>query len=961
MKKPQTSTLRESLFDDFSGDVASIDPNDVAHPQSVSPLTNPNTSEGQQFGLVTATTLFSGSPGVADVGTQRQSLGDGAPVGTVVSASMAQTEGGASVASSASMTNSAVGGETTAPDIAAQAAATPDQSISTAVGGQLAQQMFNVNGSGITIGIISNAFNSTKVNGGTSFQTAVAGGWVDPNAVYTPPQGLDDNNSDHVEGLSMAEIVHEVAPDAHIIFYTADGSGGLVGAINALAADKCNIICDDQDELDEAFYQPGANPKPSADAAITSAVNNGITYFTCAINSGPNAFYESHFNTNTVIQNAQLPSGKATAYNFGTTNNPTPFERIDSTGGSFGVSLQWEQPWESISGGAGSQYTLQWYLYADDKGKPGSVVASGTGDGKKDPVSTAGKLSKGNYFLSIVLADGALPTTEDQFKIIMDNDSTPAVTFKTTTGQVDPNAGVGSGSTWGHNQNPNAITVGAIDYHNTPAFGGTLSMNGFSASGPGEYLFDTSGNLLPSPQMLGKVNLSAPDGGATSLTAPGKGFSGTSAATPAAAAVGALILQANSLFTPQDVGYLLADSSIYMTARPSQSGAGLIQAQLAVGYAVSNAIAMSASQPTINGTHLGDTFVGGAGPHTITANGGFNTLTYGGAQSGVTLTVTSGGNGSTAAGQNGYGDTDSFAGIQQFIGSPNGTNMQATGNSYILHAGGGTGSISDTGNLNQGFSDDSNFQLYFSGTQNQLFGGAGNDWLGVDGNNNALVGGLGNDYIAATGTSNTLAGGSANPTLFAIGTGNVLYAGSGQDWEGVSGNQNQIFGGPGADWMGATGINNAVSAGSGNSTLFANGSSNTLAGSSGNDWVGVSGNNNALYGGAGNDYIAATGSSNILNPNGGGTDILFAAPNAHDHDQFVYHPGYGNVTINNFAPQVGDVINIAGFGITNVQGFAPYVSTSADGSIVLNLSASSHLTLEGITGGLQNSWFNFHV
>jgi Subtilase family len=540
-------------------------------------------------GLATATTLFAGRPGTAGVGDQTQSLGGSVPVAALVSATMVRAEDSPRVSSPASMTNSALGGATIASHPAAQASTTPDQSISTAVGGQLAQQMYGVNGQGITIGIISNAFNSTKVNNGTSFQTAVAGGWVDPNAVYTAPQGLDDNTSDHVEGLSMAEIVHEIAPNAHIIFYTADtpglnGSAGTAAAINALAADGCNIICDDQSDNFEAFYQPGG----PADAAVTNAVANGITYFTCAINSGPSSFYESQFNSATVIQNAILPGNLiADAYNFGTATNPTPYELIDSTAASFGVSLQWEQPWQSISPAAGSQYTLQWHLYEDNNGNPGNEVASGTGDGKSDPVSaTKSKVSSGNYLLSIVLADGALPTTGDQFKIIMDNNDSSPVTFETMTGQVDPKAGVGSGTTWGHNENPNAITVGAVPYSDTPAFGGTLANDGFSASGPGEYLFDTLGNPLTPPQMLGKVNLSAPDGGATSLTAPGKGFSGTSAATPAAAAVAALMLQINPALTPAQIAQILQNTAIPF-GDPLVAGAGLVNALAAVAAAIS--------------------------------------------------------------------------------------------------------------------------------------------------------------------------------------------------------------------------------------------------------------------------------------------------------------------------------------------------------------------------------------
>jgi Ca2+-binding RTX toxin-like protein len=276
---------------------------------------------------------------------------------------------------------------------------------------------------------------------------------------------------------------------------------------------------------------------------------------------------------------------------------------------------------------------------------------------------------------------------------------------------------------------------------------------------------------------------------------------------------------------------------------------------------------------------------------------------------------------------------------------------EGSANDYV----GNFGNLSVAKNLGSGAD-----QFYFTGNQNQLYGGSAGGWIGVSGNDNALVGSSGGYWIGASGDGNTLVAGSGSTTLYADGNDNDLYAGSGQDWEGVSGNGNQIFGGPGADWMGASGNDNALSAGTGNSTLSADGNSNTLSGGGGgNDWIGVSGNGNYLYGGAGNDYLAATGNHNVLNPNGAGTDTLVAG--THSNDQFVYHPGDGMVTIDNFSPSSGDVIDFAGWGITSVSQLAPYVSTSPDGSIVLNMSGSAHLTLEGIPGGLQNSWFNFHA
>jgi probable HAF family extracellular repeat protein len=288
-----------------------------------------------------------------------------------------------------------------------------------------------------------------------------------------------------------------------------------------------------------------------------------------------------------------------------------------------------------------------------------------------------------------------------------------------------------------------------------------------------------------------------------------------------------------------------------------------------------------------------------------------------------------------------------------------GGTINTTGNNYVVHGAGGSELVMGTGDLNQAFADSGNAELYFTGNQNQLFGGSMSDWLGVSGANNALVGGAGNDFIGATGNSNTLVAGSGNSTLFAAGTGNVLYAGSGQDWQGVSGNQNQIFGGPGSDFLGVTGVNNAISGGSGNSTLFANGTSNTLSGGSGNDFIGVSGNGNNLYGGSGNSYLAATGSFNTLDPGGASNDILFAAANGHDHDTFVFRPGdRGQDTAFNFVPQIGDQVDLRGWGLANVQQLSPYVGHSADGSIMLSLGGGT-LTLEGIAGDLQNSWFKF--
>jgi hypothetical protein len=502
----------------------------------------------------------------------------------------------------------------------------PFDNISFALNGDAARQQFGVNGAGITIGIISTGFSSTAVNGGGDFSKAVADGLVDPNAVDVH----DDNSFTSDEGLAMAEIVHEIAPAAHIVFYsglpTSGGSGlnAMATAVNVLSTPKgqtvanglpgagqqgqgCNIVCDDIFNLSEPFYQPG----DLLDQAIDKAVTSGVAYFTLAANAGPTSFYATQ-GAGTVSFNQSITFNNVTytTYNFGSANNPSAFElvSIPNTGTTqnpsvANIGLDWEQPWQSISGGNAPQYILQYLLFNDNNGQLGSLAFWGAGDGSNDAVQFGG-VTAGNYFLAIAvtstygshIGNGSvgnpgnavnIPSNENQFKIIFDNNNASVVTVKSASGQADPNAGIGSGTVWGHSEDPNAITVGAVDYLNTPAFNGTLNNEPFSSAGPGKYFFAQNGTLLTSPQSLGKVNISAPDGGATDVndtSAGGENFSpfiGTSAASPAAAAVAALMLQENPNLTPAKIATILEQTAISF-GTPVVAGAGLIDAAAAV-------------------------------------------------------------------------------------------------------------------------------------------------------------------------------------------------------------------------------------------------------------------------------------------------------------------------------------------------------------------------------------------
>src|SRR6185437_14126007 len=88
------------------------------------------------------------------------------------------------------------------------------------------------------------------------------------------------------EGRAMAQVVHDIAPGAAIVFATAfTGIANFANNIIALANAGAKIIVDDIGEFDESAYQ---------DSVIAQAIDQvqaqGVTYFSAAGNDAHNGF-----------------------------------------------------------------------------------------------------------------------------------------------------------------------------------------------------------------------------------------------------------------------------------------------------------------------------------------------------------------------------------------------------------------------------------------------------------------------------------------------------------------------------------------------------------------------------------------------------------------------------------------------------------------------------------------------
>ena len=480
-----------------------------------------------------------------------------------------------------------------------------DDNSDIAMGANLARAMFGVDGTGISIGILSDSFN---VKGGEAADIA-AGNLPDASDIHIlaeGPAGATD------EGRAMAELVHQVAPGAQIYFYTGDNSEtDFAAGIQALATAGCQVIVDDLGYFDEPYFQDGG----AVQQAVETVVGEGVDYFTSAGNVA-NDFYEHSW----ISLATTLPgvTGTVTAFDFGTAagSASSPFETISiAAGGTCNLDLQWDQPFKTIGGSAGTVNSLSIYMFVG-----GSLLFSATNDattGDGNPLQFLGVTNKGVSAATVQIAvvDSVGPAP-GFFKIIDQNDEgTWGATF------IDPNAGIGSGTVYGHALVPGANTVGAVDYANTPAFGvSTPVLESFSSVGAGQFLFDANGNRLAVPVATNKVDFTAPDGSATSVFDP---FHGTSAAAPDAAAVAALMLQLNPHLTPAQVTSDLEAGALPMGDGPTADGAGFIQAVPALQaasaacYVAGTLILTNCGEYPIERLQAGDKIVTLAGEMTV--------------------------------------------------------------------------------------------------------------------------------------------------------------------------------------------------------------------------------------------------------------------------------------------------------------------------------------------------------
>src|SRR5581483_7297197 len=131
-------------------------------------------------------------------------------------------------------------------------------------------RMLGFDGSGVTVGVISDGIDSLTV----SQASGDLGEVTVPNDVRCRA-GTGD------EGTAILEIVHDIAPGAKLLFSGPGTSVEMIEAVECLTAAGADVIVDDVGFLGEPFFQDG----PVA-TAVRAAVQAGVSYHSAAGNDG---------------------------------------------------------------------------------------------------------------------------------------------------------------------------------------------------------------------------------------------------------------------------------------------------------------------------------------------------------------------------------------------------------------------------------------------------------------------------------------------------------------------------------------------------------------------------------------------------------------------------------------------------------------------------------------------------
>ncbi len=428
------------------------------------------------------------------------------------------------------------------------------------------------------------------------------------------------------EGTAMLEIVHDLAPGADLFFATGVGGEAAMAAnIQGLrTAFDCDVIVDDIFYPTEPVFQGGVIVQ--AIDAVTAA---GALYFSATGNEG-----NKNKGTSGTWEGDYADSG--TDFTFEITSGS-----VHDFGGGI-ISNQVTAPanvavlhWSDQLGGSANDYDL---CVLDSTLATVVECATNPQFGAQDPFEIVGPVSLNERLIIINFAD----TAASRF-----------LHLDLLGGRLAINT---AGAIADHQNTQSTISTAAVNANCAGGgpFDAICTVEAFSSDGPRRIFYETDGTAITpgnfsstGGSVLQKPDFTAADG--VSTATPGfDPFFGTSASAPHAAAIAALVLDANlspTPLTPAQVRNILVSGAIDIEAAgfDRDSGNGIIDAVAAVQ--ATNAVI----SVTPNSLNFGSVNVGESAEQDFTVQNTGGEILIGNASTSAPFNITAGGSYSLAS------------------------------------------------------------------------------------------------------------------------------------------------------------------------------------------------------------------------------------------------------------------------------------------------------------------------
>lgn len=439
---------------------------------------------------------------------------------------------------------------------------------------------FRFDGTGVTVGVLSDSF-------------ACDPGPFNPNSPYTTPAEDVANGeipadvnilSDFIsptcgdEGRAIAQIIHDIAPDAKIAFHSAfNGEADFAEGIVELAAAGADVIIDDVLYLGEPMFQDGIVAQAADEVARL-----GVPYYSSNGNFGRNA-YQSDYRA--------VETGDGKFHDFDPGPNIDTKNNLVLSAFQTVIVMNWDNPSFSVSGPPGAQTDVDFIVFDAEGNRIPDCFEFLNENGVFPDLcqfqffGDAGDGGNGGDAVEVASLVDFVGGAEVSFGLETQSGPPPGlVKFVVINGSLNgAEYPLGEVSGYGHNNAAGAEGVGAAAFYFTQEFEGDTNtldvraqagepwcdpacLSPISSAGGTPILFDIAGNRLATPEIRLKPGLVGPDGvnttffgfdtsrddddsdGVFETGEEGEfpNFFGTSAAAPHIASVAALMVDAEN-------------------------------------------------------------------------------------------------------------------------------------------------------------------------------------------------------------------------------------------------------------------------------------------------------------------------------------------------------------------------------------------------------------------------------